>query len=292
MSYGVDLSSLLLSLWRIVRHMTSLRQMPLHSFKRLNLFREVTGCMSLHHMLFTYHCPNSSHRSKPLPPISRLDRDSQSRRCARLRRSVANSLNHAMTPYSQAFTALRELTKDIDLDKYYDIYDIRIQDVQQIAPEVHEVEYDDLESLKTLKSLLHRLHTTRKVFLCCLLAIDANGGYSDFGTWRTVVEQLKTLSTFMGEIGEALQRCAEEEESKLIFPLERQIVKLTYRPYRIQRPTHPHYKERRHIPSQGALAWTAPQTQFPFPGPQRPPSQDANSPRGVRPHTSGLSRRC
>lgn len=152
--------------------------------------------------------------STPLPPISRLDRDSHMRRCARLRRSVLASLNLAMTPYSQAFQILRPLTQESDLDKYYDIYDVRNADIEYLTLAggcIREDEFEDLESLKALKALLHRLHTTRKVFLCCLLALDANGGYSDFSTWRTVVEQLKVLSTLMGEIAESLQQCSEEE---------------------------------------------------------------------------------
>lgn len=156
--------------------------------------------------------------STPLPPVSRLDRDSNMRRCARLRRSVLASLNLALTPYGHAFHALKGLTQENDLDKYFDIYDIRNEDIEQISSGVCEAEFDDMESLKALKALLHKLHTTRKIFLCCLLALDANGGYEDFGTWRTVVEQLKSLSTFMGEIGETLQRHSEEESRFSVPP--------------------------------------------------------------------------
>jgi len=156
--------------------------------------------------------------STPLPPISRLDRDSHMRRCARLRRSVLTSLNLAMAPYSQAFHNLCGLAQGNDLEKYYDIYDVRNEDLEQITSGVREAEFDDMESLKALKALLHRLHTTRKVFLCCLLALDANGGYEDFAIWRDVVEQLKSLSTFMGEIGETLQRHSEEESRFSVPP--------------------------------------------------------------------------
>lgn len=151
--------------------------------------------------------------STPLPPISRIDRDSHMRRCARLRRSVSASLDLAMAPYSQAFQTLRPLVQESDLDKYYDIYDVRNADIEYLTlgGSTREAEFEDMESLEALKALLHRLHTTRKVFLCCLLALDANGGYSDFSTWGTVVEQLKVLSALMGEIAESLQQHSEEE---------------------------------------------------------------------------------
>ncbi|KAF8469619.1 Mysoin-binding motif of peroxisomes-domain-containing protein [Kalaharituber pfeilii] len=156
--------------------------------------------------------------SMPLPPISRIERDHRTKRCARLRRSVLDSLNLCIVPYSHAFRQLRELTEEHDLDKYYDIYDIRSDDLEQVESGIKENEFEDMEGLKALKTFLHRLHTARKIFLCCLLALDANGGHSDFATWRTVVAQLKILGSLMGEVGKKLQRHFEEEEKFNIPP--------------------------------------------------------------------------
>ena len=117
-----------------------------------------------------------------------------------------------MGPHNKAFAVLRELARGNDLDKYFEIYDVRQEDLQQMEFGIKESELEDVESLKVLKYLLQRMHTARKVFLCCLLALDANGGYSDFETWRTVVEQLKALSSLMTDIGEALQHESDEEQ--------------------------------------------------------------------------------
>lgn len=123
-----------------------------------------------------------------------------------------------MTPHSVASSALRGLINESDLDKYYDIYDIGKEDIEDAELGMKDLELEDPESIKTLKTLLHRLHNIRRVFLCFLLALDANGGYSDFATWRTVVQELKSLGSIMGELGQELRRIGDEEQ-RMLTPL-------------------------------------------------------------------------
>ncbi|KAL7272079.1 hypothetical protein RUND412_005130 [Rhizina undulata] len=156
--------------------------------------------------------------SAPLPPITRLERDSQTRRCARLRKAILSSLTLAIPPHSRACTALRHLTQGIDLEKYYDIYDIQKEDLEELAIGVDSDEFDDMESLKALKALLHRLHTARRVFLCSLLALDADGCSVDYNKWGIVVDMLQMLGNLMGELGGELQRIMAEEEEFAVPP--------------------------------------------------------------------------
>lgn len=147
-----------------------------------------------------------------MPPITRIERDSQKKRCARLRRAVLHSLRQAIEPHARSATAIRALIQESDIDKYFDIYDIDQDDIDEMNLGIKEGEFDDMESLRALKAYIHRLHTTRRVFLCCLLALDAHGGYSDFAAWRMVVEELKILGITMSETGRTLHRASEEQE--------------------------------------------------------------------------------
>jgi len=170
-------------------------------------------CTLLDTSLVLCELPLTNHPSStPLPPITRLERDSQTRRCARLRRSLLSALGLGISPHIRACISLRHLTQEIDLEKYYDIYDIRREDVQNIEAEIDNEEFDDMESLKALKALVHRLHTVRRIFLCCLLALEADGCHPDYNKWRVTVEQLRTLGTLIGELGSGIKRILGEEE--------------------------------------------------------------------------------
>jgi hypothetical protein len=150
--------------------------------------------------------------STPLPPITRLERDSQTRRCARLRRSILSALTLGIPPHIGACKSLRNLTQEVDLEKYYDIYDIQREDMGNMDVGINKDDFEDMESLKALKSLLHRLHTIRRILLCCFLAVDADGAHPDYNKWRVVVEQLQALGKLMGELGAELKRILSEEQ--------------------------------------------------------------------------------
>lgn len=155
--------------------------------------------------------------STPLPPITRLERDSQTRRCARLRRSILSALTLGIPPHIRACISLRNLTQEVDLEKYYDIYDVQSEDIANMEVEINKDDFEDMECLKALKSLLHRLHIIRRILLCCFLAIDADGAHPDYNKWRAVVEQLQALGNLMGELGGELKRILSEEEGLYIL---------------------------------------------------------------------------
>ncbi|KAI5798878.1 Mysoin-binding motif of peroxisomes-domain-containing protein [Geopyxis carbonaria] len=156
--------------------------------------------------------------STPLPPISRLERDTQTRRCARLRKSVLGALEQAIPPHSCACEALRNLVQEEDLERYFDIYDIQMADIEDAENGINIEEFEDMESLKALKALLHRLHTIRRVFLCSLMAIEADGRHADYSKWSMVVEQLKVLGNTTAELAGELKRISTEEEQFFVPP--------------------------------------------------------------------------
>ncbi|KAK6498999.1 hypothetical protein TWF481_011569 [Arthrobotrys musiformis] len=154
--------------------------------------------------------------SQPLPPITRLERADNSRKCARLRRTIAESFKLTISPTCRAIEAISGFPKVSDLEKFYDVYDIHINDLHDASFGIDESEYEDMESLKSLKALFQRLYTIRKIFVCHLLALEANGGHKDHTQWHAVGTQLYTISRLMGDLAsEARSILTEETDFKL-----------------------------------------------------------------------------
>jgi len=111
---------------------------------------------------------------------------------------------------------LKPITEELDLDKYYDIYDISDNDYHEAMLGNSEAEFEDSESLRVLKIIAARFHTLRKIFLCCLMALDAHGGKPDFARWRTALDEIHTVSVVTEDVGRRLGQILNEEECKLL----------------------------------------------------------------------------
>lgn len=154
----------------------------------------------------------------PLPPVTRLEEQSQSRRCVRLRRSLHRALESMLSTHYQAYQSLRPLAVEVDLEKYYDIYEISRTDMDE-AKEFASAEIIDTEeanSLTALKIALQRLHMIRKLFLCSLLALDADGGKSDFPRWAVATDTMRHISAETENVTRTIDEILREEES---FPV-------------------------------------------------------------------------
>lgn len=114
--------------------------------------------------------------------------------------------------YCQASTVVKGFSEQLDLEKYCDIYDISDFDLSDAMQGFSEDEFDDLESLRTLKILAARFYTIRKIFLCSLLALEANGDDNDLMRWTTAVEALRSLRETTAAAFERLRGILVEEE--------------------------------------------------------------------------------
>ena len=153
-------------------------------------------------------------RSLPLPPVTRLDTRNQTRRCVQIRRALLRTLKNVIPRTQEAYRALQPLADPSSLDKYYDVYDISDADMQEALLGYSENEFEDIESLRVLKILTSRFVTLRKMMLCCLLALGANGGKDDFSRWRTALEETKKLSEVTAEGELQMRGVLEQEECK------------------------------------------------------------------------------
>lgn len=86
--------------------------------------------------------------------------------------------------------------------------------MQEALTEYTKDEFEDYESLRVLKILISRFVTLRKLFLCCLLALEADGGKDDFTRWRTAVDEIKGLSDAATVADGRVRSVFEQEECK------------------------------------------------------------------------------
>ena len=104
-----------------------------------------------------------------------------------------------------------------DLEKYYDIYDITDFDMSDARRGLSDEDLEDPESLRTLKILAARFSTIRKLFLCALLALDANGDANDLLRWTTAVESLLSLNSSTQTAHTRLQNMLSEQDSEYLM---------------------------------------------------------------------------
>ena len=158
--------------------------------------------------------------SNPLPPITRLENNSQKRRCSRLRLSVIGAIDTLSKPYIEAHQALKEHAVTVELEKYYDLYEISQADLLDIEAQKCSLERtekgEEGETLKVIKSRMLKLYLTRKLFLCSLLALDATGGHRDFKVWPAATEYLRHFSHLTAKCSLELERRLGDEHE---FPV-------------------------------------------------------------------------
>lgn len=154
--------------------------------------------------------------SSPLPPISRIEEKGQAHRCKRLRRSLKAAFADIIPVLAAQCGTLKQLIQEDDLEKYLDVYEISNPDLQEAAEGYSESEFEDAETLKALRTLQYRLSTLRRVYLCSLLALEADGGKPDFIRWSTVVDSMLSLARPMGQWSEKFNRVLAEEEQFIL----------------------------------------------------------------------------
>lgn len=114
--------------------------------------------------------------------------------------------------YNQVAEVVKGFSEQPDLEKYYDVYDISDLDIADALQVFAQSELEDAESLHRLKIAAARFHTIRKLFLCALLALPANGDDSDHLRWSTAVEGLRTLNQTTAKSYEKLKSILAEQE--------------------------------------------------------------------------------
>ncbi len=131
----------------------------------------------------------------------------------RLRKAVRSFFADALPKYIQTAEVVKGFAQPIDLEMYYHIHDITDFDVSDAMQGFSDAEFEDADSIRTLTVLAARFHTLRRIFLCALLALEANGDETDFLRWTTAVEGLRSLNETTATGYERLRNLLSEAES-------------------------------------------------------------------------------
>lgn len=164
--------------------------------------------------LASEYTTDAIYRSSPLPPVTRFEEKSQTRRCSKLRHVLRNAVVSLVDPYKQACEDLKPLANEYDLEKYYDIYEISQSDLQEAKDSRVGLDLEDGESLKALRFGLQQVHILKKIVLCSLLALNADGGKQDFSKWATAVDVMQQLSSLTANATSSVDMVLNEEERK------------------------------------------------------------------------------
>ncbi|KAF2435827.1 hypothetical protein EJ08DRAFT_667754 [Tothia fuscella] len=153
--------------------------------------------------------------SLPLPPVTRMDEKNPVRRCSKLRKCLRGAYAANLSPFREACNYMKGLISEDDLERYLEVYDVSSMDIEEARQGYTLDEFDDLESLKALRIFQARLSILRRVFLCSLLSLEANGGKPDYPRWRIAVDSMERLASTTGEWAEQLNALLAEEEQFL-----------------------------------------------------------------------------
>ncbi|KAK5124227.1 hypothetical protein LTR85_001930 [Meristemomyces frigidus] len=150
----------------------------------------------------------------PLPPASRIEENGPSRRCGRLRKGLHKAYATTIPACIETCSTLRGLIDEDDLEKYFEVYDINAQDAKEaLGVDALSVLEDDPESLQSLRVLGYRAGVLRRVTLCSLMALEADGGKPDFYRWRAATDAMEAMGKVVGTFAERLRQMLSEMET-------------------------------------------------------------------------------
>ena len=154
----------------------------------------VTRCESIpEHFTYTVNLMRPS--SSPMSPVSRMEDKGQTRRCEQLRQSLQRAFASLPGLYYRAFEQIKQLAVEADLDRYYDIYEISRTDLLEFEGCQNTEPFgSEGDSLKSFKIGFQRMHLARKLCLCSLLALGADGGRADAVKWTTATKLMDATS--------------------------------------------------------------------------------------------------
>ena len=121
------------------------------------------------------------------------------------------------SPYYEAYEDLKPLAINLDLEKYHDIYEISLTDMEdaELVANVNASDIEDADTLQDLKVGLQKLHLIRKLFLCTLLALDADGSKSDFQRWSVATETMNRVSSLTSKMVFNIDKVLGDEEGEV-----------------------------------------------------------------------------
>ena len=118
--------------------------------------------------------------------------------------------------YFEAYQTLKPYAVELDLEKYCDIYEISRTDMEdaELVANVKTSDIEDADTLQDLKVGLQKLHILRKLLLCTLLALNADGSNLDFQRWSSANKTMGNVSAMTAKMTSTIDEIMGEEEGE------------------------------------------------------------------------------
>ena len=126
---------------------------------------------------------------------------------------LRSALNSTTAPHVDAYRNLLPFTNEVDLDRYFDMYELSRSDIGEVeASAVESINgTEDFETLRVLKMDLHKLFTARKMFLCSILALEADANFKSLD-WTLLTDVMENISRITATASSALENILNEED--------------------------------------------------------------------------------
>ncbi|KAL9107881.1 MAG: hypothetical protein Q9227_007299 [Pyrenula ochraceoflavens] len=146
-----------------------------------------------------------------LPPACRLESQGSARTSLELRRSLLQSLVETSFLWVEVHHSLTPAVRQIDLERYHDIYDVTRHDIDECASGVRLAGGDE-ESLRHIRLEMARQFVCRKIVLCDLLALPADTRLH--ATWGPAIDEMRRLTDVLDRCSRSLGCILERQESQ------------------------------------------------------------------------------
>jgi hypothetical protein len=107
---------------------------------------------------------------------------------------------------------LKDLVNEDNFERQIEIHEVADPDIQESFSGATISEIEDQESLRALRTMHLRFSVLRRVFLCYLLSLEANGSGDDIQPWKATLEAIESLAKSTGEQAEKLNDMLREDE--------------------------------------------------------------------------------
>lgn len=155
------------------------------------------------------------HLNGAVPPITILEErtpTARTRRCLRLRHQIQSAYSELIPDIIQKCETLKLLVNADDFERQLEVHEVADPDIQEAFSGATISEIEDQESLRALRTMHLRFSILRRVFLCYLLSLSANGNRTDIYPWKTTLEAMKSLAVTTGQLAEQLNDLLREDE--------------------------------------------------------------------------------
>ena len=140
--------------------------------------------------------------------------------CASLRLALSKMLRSLYRAILDASQDLSQFAVALDLEKYFEIYEISHIDLEgwTNGSDAADNEYAPAQTLDELRSLSRKIFHSRRLLLCTLLALNAEGGRTGLAAWSSAAFAMSSISAMIDQASSDLSNTIDENAHGIVLP--------------------------------------------------------------------------